>query len=131
MKYDNPSEIMSKNSALWHKSCRLKYSKTKAEKLTSANIEIPSSSSSSNQASNTRSSRSTTVNTSDTTNLKCFFCNIADEDLHQVTTLNTDRKIRAAAEYLNDHDLLAKLSQGDLIALAARYHLKCLIHLCN
>ncbi len=58
----------------------------------------------------------------------CFFCDKDDNDnpLHQVRTLGLDKQVREAAELLLDEKLLAKLSEGDLVATEARYHKSCL-----
>ena len=42
-----------------------------------------------------------------------------------------DRRIRATATTLRDEKLLAKLSQGDMVVIEARYHKACLTKLCN
>ena len=51
-------------------------------------------------------------------------------DLH-VSTYDTDVKVRRCATVLEDTALLAKLASGDMIALEAKYHLKCLSTLYN
>ncbi len=60
--------------------------------------------------------------------LSCIFCEQIDDEvnLHQPTTLNIDEKVRKAAAYLCDHDLISKLSGGDMVDLEARYHVRCL-----
>ena len=58
----------------------------------------------------------------------CFFCG-EDEGkgpLHQAKTFNIDKRVRDYAETLQDHRLLAKLSIGDMHALDAKYHKRCL-----
>jgi len=45
--------------------------------------------------------------------------------------LETDRNIRQMALALEDFELLGRMSEGDLIAIEAKYHLKCLISLGN
>ncbi len=42
-----------------------------------------------------------------------------------------DRRVRDAATRLYDEKLIAKLSEGDLVATEARYHKSCLIALYN
>ncbi len=42
-----------------------------------------------------------------------------------------DARVRECALQLQDQNLLAKLSTGDLIALEAKYHVQCLVSLYN
>ena len=53
-----------------------------------------------------------------------------DGDLRQVSTLETDANIRTIITELNDSRLLVRIV-GVLIAIGAKYHLKCLIELKN
>ena len=64
---------------------------------------------------------------------QCFFCEEADslENLHAASTKEVDKKVRECAGLLNDGKLIAKLSGGDLIAIDAKYHSKCLAGLYN
>ena len=43
--------------------------------------------------------------------------------------LEVDEKVRECAILLQDGKLVAKLSAGDLIAIDAKYHVKCLVSL--
>ena len=56
----------------------------------------------------------------------CFFCDETTGDFHKVETISLDTRIRNIAKELQDTKLLAKLSVGDMIAIDAVYHLKCL-----
>ena len=57
----------------------------------------------------------------------CIFCDkITSEQLHEIMTLNVDKSIQSMAIEMSDHELLVKISGGDLIALEAKYHLSCL-----
>ena len=62
-----------------------------------------------------------------------FFCDELESDVRlcSAQTLGLDRKVRDAATKLGDERLLAKLSEGDLVAIKARYHKSCLIGLYN
>ena len=65
---------------------------------------------------------------------KCFFdCGdeLNKQALHLVTTFSVDRRERKIATETNDTTILAKLSQGDMIAIEAHYHTKCFISYCN
>ena len=65
--------------------------------------------------------------------VKCVFCVRSkgaredDGDLRQVSTFETDANIRTIITELNDFRLLVRIVGGDLIAIGAKYHLKCLI----
>ena len=61
----------------------------------------------------------------------CFFCGQAagDDGLHEVTTFQVDQRVRECAKLAGDSMLLAKLSSGDMVALEAKYHSKCLLAL--
>lgn len=59
----------------------------------------------------------------------CFFCEepeINGSTLHEVRTKKLDARVTQGAIYLLDQRLLAKLSEGDMIAIEAKYHDKCL-----
>ena len=62
-----------------------------------------------------------------------FFCDQIDDavNLHQCQTLLLDKCVRKMAQELVDTKLLAKLSEGDMIATEAKYHCNCLSRLYN
>ena len=62
-----------------------------------------------------------------------FFCDQTDDavNLHQCQTLLLDKCVRKMAQELVDTKLLAKLSEGDMIATEAKYHCNCLSRLYN
>ena len=55
----------------------------------------------------------------------------SSRNLHSALTFEVDKKVRESATLLNDSKLIAKLSSGDLIAIEAKYHSKCLVRLYN
>ena len=57
-----------------------------------------------------------------------YFCEESSSKLHKFSTLDADSNIR---EDLENTSLLAKIEQGDIIALESKYHLSCLAKLCN
>ena len=62
----------------------------------------------------------------------CFFCESSShEPLHVIQTFKVDQNIRKAANILMDERLIAKLSEGDLVATEAVYHRSCLVNLYN
>ena len=42
--------------------------------------------------------------------------------MHEAATFQIDKRVRACAVQLEDTELLAKLSTGDMVALEAKYH---------
>ena len=64
---------------------------------------------------------------------KCFFCDETDDEknLRKASTMEFDRRIRPTATTLRDEKLLARLSQGDMVAIEARHHNTCLTKLYN
>ena len=50
---------------------------------------------------------------------------------HQCQTLVLHKKVKTIAIELADHKLFTKLSEGDMVATEAVYHLKCLNELYN
>ena len=121
-------------NAKWHKSCYLKFGKSKLERAKERKRK------SNEEATNskwifTRSStgEAHTYIPVDSKSPVCFFCSKPEtnEKLHEVSTFQVDFRVRKCAHELQDEDLLAKLSAGDLIALEAKYHTRCLTNLYN
>ena len=50
-------------------------------------------------------------------------------NLHEVMTLEVDEKVRQMATDLQDSALLKRLAGGDVIAIEAKYHKKCMKNL--
>ena len=63
----------------------------------------------------------------------CFFCDEpgGTAGLHCACTHDINRNVRKCAIELEDSFLLAKLAAGDMIAIKAKYHSKCLAALYN
>ena len=63
----------------------------------------------------------------------CFFSDkpAGSLPLHSASTFDMDERVRNCALDLGDKALLAKLSAGDMIAIEAKYHSKCLAALYN
>ena len=53
------------------------------------------------------------------------------QSFYHASTFGLDARVRECAVQLQDQNLLAKLSTGDLIALEAKYHIQCLMSLYN
>ena len=63
----------------------------------------------------------------------CFFCGTDDNrvNLHQCLTLDVHHRVKRFAKNLGDTKLLAKISEGDMVAIETKYHLKCLVGFYN
>ena len=64
----------------------------------------------------------------------CLFCNKSgtpSNPLHNASTADLDTKVRKCAINLQDQNLLAKLSRGDVVAIDMKYHAICLTSLYN
>ena len=56
----------------------------------------------------------------------CYFCEGHDGgDLRECQTLQVDSHVRKIANELGDKKLLAKFSEGDMVATEAMYHVPC------
>ena len=62
-----------------------------------------------------------------------FFCgkSAGSDGLHEASTFQVDKRVRESATIVEDTLLLGKLSMGDMVALEAKYHTKCLLALYN
>lgn len=116
------------HSAQWHKKCHLKVNKKmfaqQSRTESSAERQISTSS-----AVHTRSAYKHPKFAEPT----CFFCDqpAGSEGLHEAATQQLDKKVRQCAYDLEDTALLAKLAAGDMIAIEAKYHNKCLCAVYN
>ena len=112
------------NRACWHKSCRDKYNRTKLQRLRKR-LDLNTD----NESVGKRTRLSQVYSTDRITQNYCFFCDqpAAINEMREVQTFGLEAQVRSAAVLLNDTGLLAKLSSGDMIALEAKYHLKCSI----
>jgi len=121
---DGIEATLMRHRAGWHKTCRLKFNQTKLERLQKRTKEKTSSS-----VVHTRSSHGSL----DLKDDKCFLCEMpaGSEGLHNASTYDVDTKVLRCAIELEDTALLAKLEPGDMIALEAKYHRKCLVNLYN
>ena len=121
------------NKAQWHKSCALLYNNTElrqAEKRLLAGSTL--------QHGDTSGSHKHTRSQSATQDKKpvpvCFFCGNpagADGPLHEASMFEMEKHVRSSAAIVEDHELLAKLSMGDMVALESKYHNKCRLKLHN
>ena len=109
----------------------LRFNSTKLQRLRKRSLETPE-----DDKNNKRKSIRRTNVQSRTEKFpeKCLFhCGdeLNKQALHSVTTFSVDRRVRKIATETNDITILAKLSQGDMIAIEAHYHPKCPISYYN
>lgn len=122
-------QTLIENKALWHKSCREKFSNAKLERAKKRKLsEIDGDNTiysnihdSEGSCSPIKPRRSSVVNSSSSSQsqLYCFFCEQPDSvtNLHAASTLKVDKNVRDCAHLLQDTKLIAKLSSGDLVAI--------------
>ena len=140
-------DLFSNESAKFHKFCKNKFSDLKlgrVEKqqkmsfekrqneisrndsdITPGNLEMPCSSKSSVLT------RRNLNEKNEVAKKHCSFCGGKEGNLHIVLTFRLDAKVQHCARILGDNFLLGKFSAGDLLALDAMYHTKCLVALYN
>ena len=123
--------------AVFHKSCIARYNKQKLNrkrKREESNEDVSNSESNALSVENTLSSR-TTRRSFEVKNFtqSCFFCGLNDDkkELHECRTLEIHKRVKKFATELCDSKLLAKLSEGDMVAIEAKYHRNCLIKFYN
>jgi len=100
------------HQAKWHKSCRVKYNTTKLQRARKRGHSegSPAASTSTDEYKQTRCKAACVDNIR---NHLCFFCHQQlGSEFHQVATLELDKHVRNAAEFLEDTTLLAQLSAG-------------------
>ena len=128
------AETLCRHKAKWHKTCYVMCNQTKVErakkrKAKSQMLELPNTP----IKSKLRASFTTSTMTGETDRTQsstCFFCDqTVDRDAHTAATANLDENVRKIATELRDSTLLAKLSSGDMTALDAIYHKRCLTKL--
>ena len=115
--------------AKFHKSCRNRYDNYHYNRVCRKRRVDESS----QEQSSTVTLKTRSQYTADNFQPTCILCDEHDSDknLHHARTLGLDKRIRDAAILLSDDKLLARLSEGDLVAIEARYHKNCLTILGN
>ena len=127
--------IFLEKKAVFHKSCISAYNKQKHErkrKLPQVKSLDPAFHNGENNESEVfdseakqRSTRRSEKNP--THSEKCFFCGEFSKDMHRCQTLELNQKVRDIEIEMGDNQMLAKLRQGDMVAVDAKYHLRCLV----
>ncbi|CAJ1048465.1 hypothetical protein GWK47_003689 [Xyrichtys novacula] len=116
------------NKAQHHHKCRLMYNEIMLKRAKKrAYSESP------DQQSESKVRRSQPSQTPEMRQDICFFCKqpTGNEGLHEAATFQVDNQVHAAATLLQDTELLGQLSAGDMVAIEAKYHTRCLIGLYN
>ena len=114
------------NKAQYPQTWRLKYNEPKLKRAKKrACCESP------DQQSEGKVRRSQPSLTPDMRQDICFFSRQAagNEGLHEATTFKLDHQVHAAATLLQDTELIGQLSVGDMVAIEAKYHARCLLGL--
>ena len=119
-------ELLVNCQAKWHKSCYLKFNDNKLQRARKR--ECSQSTDDENVTQKRFRAQRQSLESS-----KCIFCTKDDAagQLHEFRTFDADDNIRRMATDLQDTELLAKISGGDLTAIEAKYHLPCLTTLRN
>lgn len=121
-------ETFKTNLAKWHITCSLKFSDLKlARELRKKDIKDSPSSPPSTLYTRSRSVQDKSLEST------CFFCEepAGRTGFRHASTFDIDFRVRKCAHELQDTKLLAMLATGDMIALEAKYHAKCLVALYN
>ena len=124
---------MVSNSAHYHQPCRLKYNNTKYVRAEKKSRVIKADSDDVPVFPACKRSRRSQSTEDGVKKNVCFFCGEppGNSGVHEAATFQIDKRVRACAVLLEDTELLAKLSTGDMVALEAKYHSKCLAGLYN
>ena len=126
---DGISQTLAKNSAKWHSLCRLKCSASRLARLQPT--PMPPSTSDTRELPYTRRQvASKDLPAGD----KCFFCDEVDTEhspLHDAMMPKLTYRVMQRAIKLQDQELIANLSPGDLVAQDAKYHSRCLVKVYN
>lgn len=118
LKEDISIEELCTYRAVWHKSCHLKFANSKLDRA-QQKIKRKSTADSSSQAKKAKRQVSDQN--------VCIFCDAQGNDLHQVLTLEVDRDVKDMAVQMKDSQLIGKLAAGDMVAIEAKYHSRCML----
>lgn len=130
------TNTMLEKKAVWHRNCRLSHDKQKVERAETEDLKRQASDDPNPSPVKTRRSfledtiEDQADDESDDKEPPCLICNKQGQArygmCHQAATLGLHAKVLAAAQTTRDTLLLAKLSVGDMVAIDAVYHLRCL-----
>ena len=118
------------HKAVYHKRCMLRFSTMKLQKAQKR--AAGGSTSGEGNVMPDKRTRSHIAESSTSSEQSCFFCRQPGvETLDEAIIFKLDQRVRQCATQIGDHQLLARLSVGDMRALDAKYHSKCLMSLYN
>jgi len=123
---------LSTNNARYHKTCKLRYNKTKLHRAEKRHLAIGVDEEE-KVASRKRTRSLSCSSSTETKPEECFFCGEAPgtAGLHEAATFQLDSRVRSCALIVDDMELLTKLNAGDMVAQEAKYHRNCLLNLYN
>lgn len=122
------------HSAQYHKTCSLKFNNTMLNRAEKRNLKDDGNNQDTDKIVGRKRIRSNSSDAAKTVQESlCFFCRQAPgaAGFREAATLKLDCRVRTCAMILEDTDLLARLSAGDVVALDVKYHAKCLVGLYN
>lgn len=128
------NELVEKE-AKWHRSCHLKFSSSKLNKVQERQ-NVSSAEPAEPQCTSRTSKRKQGTAVDSFENI-CIFCEKSEDNgslgsLHRFSTVESDKNLRRIVSDLKDYELLTKISGiGDLVAIEAKYHMKCLTNVRN
>ncbi|KAK2563844.1 hypothetical protein P5673_012849, partial [Acropora cervicornis] len=93
--------------AVWHKSCHLIFANSKLERAQHKIKRKSMAKKAKRQVSNQN---------------VYIFCDEQGNNFHQVLTLEVDRDVNELAVQMQDSQMIAKLAEGDIVAIEAKYH---------
>jgi hypothetical protein len=109
-------QLLVSHRAKWHDKCRQKYTADKLVRATQKKQFAPPQVA--------RARRTSFLS------MECIFCEKkTSEKLRSMETLEMDGRLKLMSRDLKDDKLMARLSEGDVIALEAKYHLTCYMYI--
>ena len=122
---DGMEQTLILHKAMWHKACYVWCNATKVERARIQQDQSSHEQANSPLKHHLRSSFPP-VTVMEKEKSVCFFCDDPNGELHKVATMDMDARVRQEATDMRDTKLLSKLSAGDMVAIDAAYHTKCL-----
>jgi hypothetical protein len=116
--------------AKWHQSCHLKFSSSKRRRAEekASKCKVKDAEDHETCDNNKRPQRGSDITLGCN---KCIICNEEGGTLHSFCSLEADKNLRRIANNVKDFELLSRMSGGDLVAIEAKYHMRCLTNLRN
>ena len=117
------------NKAKYHHACRLLFSNSRLKRARKRKLTETEDESDSSRFTRKKTPDDLTKKPT----AKCFLCEEESQlsELRAAMTMNLNNRLNRCARTLQDKELLAKLSTGDVIVQEFKYHPKCLTALYN